>query len=209
MKTSIFIFSKKIFLLSILTFFLILIFIQFTKELVFFQDALKKNSQIKISAEKSIQEKFTAMRPNLTEVEILLGGGKKLNNPSAVKIKLADENCNEIIREGLAESSFLKRKDIYKFRFKKIVDSENRKYCLILEYKPQKSDAKNLQVYLLDNQPAMRAGYSNDTVWQNISELNQRISQYKPFFLKNYFLWFIFLSFIFFSVFLVVVLILV
>ncbi|MFZ2976096.1 MAG: hypothetical protein WA055_05725 [Candidatus Moraniibacteriota bacterium] len=209
MKITRFKFSKKIFLLLILAIFLLFIFLRFEKELIFFENSLQKNSSIKISKDQKLSGKFESTRANLTQVEILLGGGKKLTNPTAVKIKLADENCSKIIREGSVEPSYLKRKDIYEFRFSKIADSKDKKYCLILGYEPQKLDAKNLQVYTSGDQPAMRAVYVNDNTWQNINELSQRMSQYKPLFLKHYFLWAIFLSFIFFSIFLIVVLILI
>ncbi len=209
MKITGFKFSRKIFLLLILTIFLVCIFLRFGKELIFFENSLQKNSPVKISKGQELSGKFESTRANLTQVEILLGGGKKLNNPTSVKVKLADENCSKIIREGSVELSYLKRKDIYEFRFSKIADSKDKKYCLILGYAPQESDAKNLQVYTSNGKPAMRAVYANNNTWQNIDELSQRVSQYKPFFLKHYFLWAIFLSFILFSIFLVVVLILI
>ncbi len=208
MKITRFKFSRKIFLLLILAIFLLFIFLRFGKELVFFENSLQKNSSIKISKGQELSGKFESTRANLTQVEILLGGGKKLN-PKAVKAKLADENCSKIIREGSVNPSYLKRKDIYEFRFSKIADSKDKKYCLILGYEPQKLDAKNLQAYTSGDQPTMRAVYTNNNTWQNINELNQRVSQYKPFFLKHYFLWTIFLSFIFFSIFLIIVLILI
>jgi len=43
---------------------------------------------------------------------------------------------------------------------------------------------------------AMRPAYLNHYFWQDIQELNQRISQYKPWFLKHYFLDFIGLGFL-------------
>ncbi|HRY82223.1 MAG TPA: hypothetical protein P5232_00745 [Candidatus Moranbacteria bacterium] len=200
-------FSGKLLLLIALAVFLFFIFVRFEKELIFFEDSLEKNSDIKISPQQPFSSKFISTRSNLAEIEILLGGGKKLGNPKAVKFKLAQENCTEIEREGSAEFSYLGRKDLYRLKFSKIADSKGKKYCLILEYKPQETNAKNLQVYTLNDQLTMRPGYKNTSILENFYELNQRISQYKPWFFKHYYLWAIFISFIILSIFLVVILI--
>jgi len=54
---------------------------------------------------------------------------------------------------------------------------------------------------------AMRPAYRNENIFQDFIELNQRISQYKPFFLKHYFLWFIIIGFIILSLTLIVMLV--
>ena len=202
-------FSKKYFPLFLLLLFLLLIFARLEKELVFFEDALQKNSDIKIPPKQPLQEKFFSTRSGLTEIEILLGGGKKLSHPEEVKFKLADENCAKVIEEGSTKASFLKIKDLYALKFPKITDSKNKQYCLILEYQPLKSTAKNLQIYRSDEKIALRPGYKNASIWQDIHELSQRISQYKPWFFKHYFLWAIILGFLVLAILLVVVLILI
>ena len=39
-----------------------------------------------------------------------------------------------------------------------------------------------------DQSLSMRTVYRNATLWQDLGELNDRISQYKPWFLKDFFI---------------------
>lgn len=218
--------SKKI----LLFFAAILFFVVFFRffNLLSFPDpetAMKKGDVFKLAPENSLTQTFTANRDNLVRIEFLLRT-PRLKKETPVEMKLADETCIDTIREGFLEWSFLDSNNLYDFQFEKIPDSNGKKYCLIATFKPQESKAKKIGFFTreeknpefaltdkksdmkIENQAlSTRLVYKNDSVWQDISELNQRISQYKPWFLKHYYLYAISILFVIISTALVVILI--
>jgi hypothetical protein len=78
-------------------------------------------------------------------------------------------------------------------------------------FETQNPQATYVQFFSQKNDPSMlsmRPAYENDNWKQDISELSQRISQYKPWFLKHFYLDAIAILFIVLSVGLVTILIL-
>ena len=105
-----------------------------------------------------------------------------------------------MLRQGKLTCSFLDSKNLYEFRFPRIVDSKNKSYCLIATFKPKKSSAKSIRIFTMgdeENQPlSIRPVYKNNNIFADLNELNRRISQYKPWFLKHYFLYSIIILFL-------------
>lgn len=206
---------KKIFFV-IIGIFLIAIFWRFA-HLLSFPDSsivLKKGEFIKIRPEESVTQKFTASHDGMMKVEVLLrGSGIKYENGDRMEMLIADENCNGALHQGELTRSFLDSSNLYEFSFPRIAESENKNYCLIATFKPKKDSAKSIQFFTMGNeknQPlSIRPVYKNKYFWQDISELNRRISQYKPWFLKHYYLYAVAFGFLIFSIFLVAILILI
>ena len=200
-----------------------LIFFDLEKNLSFPDQnwSLEKGEKAKISSE--IVQKFQADRDGLTRIKILFGssdvapGGK-------FDFKIYQENCQDIVRKTTLEITSLDSENTTDFIFSKIKNSKNKIFCFKLSY-TQKKGGKKTNVFINENSMeqnkflsvngeekkdqslAMRPAYRNENIFQDFIELNQRISQYKPFFLKHYFLWFIIIGFIILSLTLIVMLI--
>lgn len=207
-------FSPKNIFLAIFTFLLVMLFSRFLANLSFPDSSinLQKGLTVKLQSKNSLTQKFTTTRGGLTKIEVLLRSpGIEFEKGDRVTAQLADGNCQKIILEGKLQSSFLSSNNLYEFVFPKIDDSKNKTYCLIATFQAQKSSARAIQFFTTgdtENQPlSLRPVYVNDSFWQNMTELNRRMSQYKPWFLKHYFLWFVMIGFIILSIGLVAILI--
>ena len=181
---------------------------------------LIEGERIKITSE--IIQKFEADRNGLTRIKILFGNSD-VSPGGTFNFKIYDENCQDIIREKNLEITSLGSGNTVDFVFPKISDSKNKIFCLKLSY-AQKKGGKKANVFINENRMAqnkffsingeektgqslsMRPAYRNENLWQDSVELNQRMSQYKPFFLKHYFLSIIIFGFIILSILLVAIL---
>lgn len=194
--------SKKI-ILAFLAIFLIAIFWRFLNLLSFHDSAilLKKGATVKLRPQESLNQKFFANRKGLTKIEVLLRSpGIKYENGDRMKMEILDSTCAKTLREGFLTDTFLNTENLYEFRFDRIENSKNQEFCLKATFQNQKENAKAIQFFTMgetENQPfSIRPVYKNSHIFQDLNELNQRMSQYKPWFLKSYFLWFIMLGFL-------------
>lgn len=206
---------------------LVLIFAKFFNILSFPDPEiiLEKGEIISLQPNFSLTQTFLAKRNNLTKIEFMLRKpGPKDND--IVKIEIADENCSKTIYQGTLEESFLASDNLYDFQFSKIPDSIGKTYCLKATFIPGHTDSQSIKFFMTENQDpkfilkdnsgaeiknqslSMRLAYRNDTLSQDMSELSQRISQYKPWFLKHFYLNTIAILFVVLSIGLVTVLIL-
>jgi hypothetical protein len=167
--------------------------------------------KIKIKSGQLIKQEFKAERNNLSRIRILFGRSYN-KDAGKINLKLTDGICENVIRKKSFERSAIQSEGYYDFRFSKIIDSNDKNFCLIIEFKPQKEKYKELNIFLssdpisenklmIDGETkngalAMRPAYQTEGFWNNISELNQRISQFKPWFLKNIYLYTVFFVFI-------------
>lgn len=207
--------SKKL----LIVFAIVMFFAVFWKfsTLLYFPEAniyLKKGLVVKIWPQETLIHKFTAQRSNLSKVEVLLRSpGIKYKNGDKVEMKIADENCQKILHTGELKDSFFNIENLYEFKFNPISDSEKKEFCLMATFLPIKDSAKSLQFFKIgeeENQPySIRPVYKNQNILQDIGELNQRISQYKPWFLKHYYLYAVSFLFLLLSFSLVIILILI
>ncbi|MDP1833389.1 MAG: hypothetical protein Q8L11_00455 [Candidatus Moranbacteria bacterium] len=205
--------SKKIFLIIFLIITLSIAW-RFLN-LLSFRDSnivLQKGLTVKLRPRESLQQNFVANRDGLTKVEVLLRSpGIKYENGDRMEMKLADADCKETLRTGYLDDSFLNTENLYEFRFDRIPDSQEKEFCLTATFANKKENAKSIQFFTMGDKEgqslSIRPVYKNAHIWQDFSELNQRISQYKPWFLKHYYLWIITIAFIVFSIASVVILI--
>ena len=220
--------SKKNILLVIFFFGFALIFYKLIG-ILYFPDSdwkMNRDQKIELLANKPVIQKFKANKNNLTSVEILFGRSslKKVNGK--IHFEIFEENCKEKITDDYLVPQDIISDDSNAFTFKKISNSKNKTYCLNLTFEAENSTTRNPFVFInpanssdaiflanadseeLKNQSlSMRPAYKNDTLWQDMAELNKRISQYKPFFLKHYYLGIITFLFIVLSIFLIATLI--
>lgn len=199
--------SQKNIFLSIIAVMVALIFSKFFTLLSFPQSeiVLEKGEMMKIQNKETIAQKFTANRDGLMRVQILLRS-PGIEKGSKMKMGLANENCQQSIFEGFLKDAFLESNNLYEFSFPKINDSDGKTYCLLLTLDSAKG--KYARIFTTDkkyfpfpaeniytgekigeNSLSIRPVYKNSNAWKDLEELNKRISQYKPWFLKHYFLW--------------------
>ena len=213
--------SKNIFLLA-LAVITILIFAKFLSLLSFPDSAvvLEKGDLIPLPAKTTLTQSFVANRNNLETIQFLFRtpGPKPANT---VSVEIADESCTKILRSGTLSTPFLNSGNLFEFSFAKIPDSIGKRYCLLVT-----TSTKNLRLFSMPESEqqfglknvttgenfegktlSIRGVYVNDNLGQNLRELSQRISQYKPWFLKHYFLEGLATLFIFLSIGLVALLI--
>lgn len=188
---------------------------------------VRKDEKIKLYPYYPLAQKFTATRNNLAKIKFTMGS-YELESKEKIKLRLADETCQKIIREDALNVSDFNSDNYYIFDFSKIKDSQDKIYCFLLTFEPkdenttkkprvavsQSSDFPFVSLAELNSERAypgkslaMKPAYKNENLWQDLEELNQRISQYKPFFLKKYYLASIVIAFLALSFTLVIFLI--
>jgi len=179
--------------------------------------------KIKIDPKFPLTQKFKAERDNLSRIRILFGRSYN-KDAGEINLKLSGEDRENIIREKSFERSDIQSEGYYDFRFSKISDSKDKDFYLMIEFKPKNEKYKDLNIFLSNNPIsgnqlitiegeikngalAMRPAYQADSLTGNIQELNQRVSQYKPGFLKNIYLYIIFFAFILLAFFFLILII--
>lgn len=167
---------------------------------------------------------FTAKDNNLSQIKIALKNSS-VNFSEKIVFELADENCEKILATDKI-NWYTPVGIFYRFNFEKIKDSRDKKYCLSATfYSNKKGDYPEISISKSEifkdssftntgknktyqgRTLIFRPAYENENVWQNLQELNQRMSQYKPWFLKNIYLSAIILLTIILSITLVLLLI--
>lgn len=221
--------DKKIYL-GLLAAILLIVFGRFSS-LLRFPDStypFRAGAKITLPNGGSFFQKFTPRFDNLNEIQIILTA-KGIRTGDKVKAELLDQDCEEKLREGFLKKSFLDYEGLYEFRFEEIPASKSQTYCLKQTF--ESPDNKNAGlIFYLNKEPglnepslfnaatgekivgqslAMRPVYGNANFWQDLKELNQRISQYKPWFLKHYFLYAVAFLAIFLSCAVIILLILI
>ena len=218
-------------LLAILAIFLLAIFWRFAT-LLYFPDsgvAFEKDNLVKVHASETITQKFTAGQNDLAKIEMLIRGpGLQYQNGDKMKMILSDQTCQNQLRTGQLEPSFLASNNLYEFDFSRLPNSTGRTYCLKATFLSKKSSAKSIQIFTTNdastpyflnnptlgleykNQPlSLRPVYKGSNIFHNLNQLNQRISQYKPWFLKHFYLWAVLILFLALSITLAICLILI
>lgn len=200
--------SAKKLLLTLLGIFVIIIFYKFFTLLSFPDSSivLTKGGPIKMLPKEIVSQKFTTNRNGFHTLDFLLRspGIKPGDN---VTVEIRDENCGKVLRKGNLEIPFLNSNNLYVFNFNPIANSNGKNFCATATFEPGKGGAKNVLMFVNIDQPngpfasnlitgqtyenqtlSIRPEYRNANVWQDLRELNQRMSQYKPWFLKGFFL---------------------
>ena len=184
---------------------------------------LEKGEKVKMEANQPLVQKFTASRDGLERIKILFANSA-IGDGGKLEMKIYDETCSQLTRESTLNVTSISSGNTTDFTFSRIPDSKDQAFCLNLAYKPQKG-TKSASIFILDNPSpqsqyfrlngqerpgqsiSMRPAYQNASGWQNIIELDQRISQYKPWLLKGPYLLVIVFLFVIFAISAVILLI--
>lgn len=167
--------------------------------------SLSKGERVNLPPHASLTQTFTANRTNLRRVEILFGKFT-LQEEDWLTLELRDGACSTL----LAQTKFARRsfdsEHTYAFVFDRIPDSRDQTYCLTILFTSDRSVEKTKAPRLFTdlsaqappyaitekdsvtpgNSPiAIRPGYVNASFVATLDELVDRISQYKPAFLKD------------------------
>jgi hypothetical protein len=178
-----------------------------------------------------IIQHFTANKNNLRQVNFAIRDFPKFPGDK-ICFELMDNDCvNQIASDSINFSS-LSYPSYKPFKFQAILDSKGESYCAKITFSPlikrsfflpkvlstkfktdpavkyyNAGDKNGKGKTYKDQTLAMKPAYGSGSFLNDISTINKRISQYKPWFLKHYWLYAIAFSFMIFSVLLVVLLI--
>lgn len=187
----------------------------------------EKGEKIKLYPYKSLKYQFKSGDNNLSAIKLLLESDELIRGDK-IKVEIKNASCDLVIREKTLGPLALDSQIFANFNFEKISDSGGKDYCLEITYLSKQSKTKKiLYVYLSQNADfpgeavtdthsgkeyanyslLLKTAYQKDSIWQNLEELDKRISQYKPFFLKKYYLASIVIAFLVLSLTLVILLI--
>lgn len=166
---------------------------------------LDKGERVTLSAGATLTQTFTSSRDHLRQIEILFGKFT-LQGDDQLTLELRDSTCSTTLAETtLADRSF-DSEHTYTFVFDPLEHSKDQTYCLALLFDSQRTIEKSKAPRLFTDQRAqapsyilaekdvitpgifplaIRPGYSNSSLINTLNELIDRISQYKPAFLKD------------------------
>lgn len=170
---------------------------------------LRKGERVSLLPGETLTQTFQSSRDGLTRLEILFGKFS-LEGDAELTLELRDSACSAVLaQKRLSEGSF-DSEYTYSFLFDRIPDSQGQTYCFQAHFvtnqpiKKEKSPRffvdkeAPANPYFLTNPGgqqqggsgplAIRPGFTHASFWTNTQEFFDRISQYKPAFLKGWFL---------------------
>lgn len=172
-----------------------------------------KGEPVKILPGETITQTFKPKSGTLTKLEFLVRNPEP--KPSdRVTVTVADKTCETTLRETTLKPGYLDSDNLFVARFEPLPTASSEPLCAILTFDKKKYQSEFLRFFTHESTPAsfldltlagisqpgqslaLRPVYTYPTLSQNLSQLNDRISQYKPWFLKDGFLTFITLVFI-------------
>lgn len=218
--------STKI-LLALLGILTSLILFQFAKNIAFpAAQTLTGDLIQKILPGQTFSQQFITESDSIEAIQVLLRT-PGIKTGDTLKAQLADATCATIIREGTLETTFLNADNLYQFSFPRVEQAQGKEFCLTLSFRATKNGSKYLRFFTTPTNDsarlftdisthaplngealALRTVSRNNSLWSDLRELNQRISQYKPWFLKDLFIGSIAVFFIILSLGLITTLIL-
>ncbi len=165
---------------------------------------MEKGEKIKLD-EAGATQTFVARRNGLSGVNVLFGGSS-IKEGGTLSFAILDEHCKTTLREERRFVRTLNAENSTDFFFSPLPDSDGKAFCFKTNFTPEKG-SKKAAVFAIPNtlpneklslsingelRPgeslALRPVYRNASLFADIVELNHRISQYKPWFLKGAFL---------------------
>ena len=165
---------------------------------------LEKSEKVRLDGTGATQM-FVASRDGLSGINILFGGSQTKNG-GTLSITLLDASCHGKIFERKGFTTSFETENSFRFSFPLIADSKGKTFCLATQFAPAKG-SKKAAVFVTANtlseealslslngevRPgeslSFRPVYRNKTFLADFIELIQRMSQYKPWFLKGAFL---------------------
>jgi len=153
---------------------------------------------------KPVQQKIAAGQNNLSQINIAFE-----NYPGRLDDKIilsiGDADCRPLYSKTIGYFSFWIDPIYTRFKFPKIADSKDKTYCLQAEFKAQGERINDFpristfrsagESYFNSNDPIgktrnntsliFKSAYAGENLTDNLNSLLNRISQYKPSFLKG------------------------
>jgi hypothetical protein len=186
---------------------------------------LQKETLVPLQPKETLTQKIFINRNNLSSFDFLFRTpGPKSGDK--IEVTIAEDDCQTPLRQGNIQEAFLNSKNLYTVSFSSIPNSQNKTYCLKVLFVPQKNSSKNIRLFAMTDKShsfaltnsitkvsypeqtlSIRPNYKNNNWLTDFSKLNQRISQYKPYFLKNTFLSIVIIGFLLASILVIVLLI--
>lgn len=169
---------------------------------------LDKGERVTLAPGETLIQPFMGSRDGLRRVEILFGKFSLLED-DVLTLELRDTNCTNVLAKETFKKQSFDSEYTYSFLFNRIKNSKNQLYCVAFTFesnrKVTKEKAPRFFVDRSAQQPAyiiksaggetastqattIRPGYTNDSFFANADELFDRMSQYKPWFLKSWYL---------------------
>lgn len=165
---------------------------------------MEKGEKIKLE-EAGATQTLVASRDNLSGINVLFGGSN-IKEGGTLSFALLDERCETTLQEEKRFTQTLNADNSTDFSFSAIPDSAGKTFCFKTNFTPEKGSKKAALFVIPNTLPeeklslsinseprpgeslALRPVYRNASLFADIVELNHRISQYKPWFLKGAFL---------------------
>ncbi len=216
-------------LLAVLSAIAVFVFNTFSENISFGDSAFnfyRGKKKAALSPGAPLTQVITAKKNNLSQIKIAFRN-MPITEGEEISVQLNDESCNNILTED-SINHLIEPRTFYNFNFDPIPDSKDKKYCLKILYLSNviakedtpyvlASHAPNFKGHSYRNEGkqrtyqdrslAIRPSYSEKSFGDTVTELNKRISQYKPGFLKGSYLNIIAFSFIALSILVAVLLI--
>lgn len=177
---------------------------------------LGSTEKAKLDSGKPISQKFIAKDNNLNQIKIIIGNSN-LWPMEKIVFELADSSCESIIARETMTFLTPEPHIYYRFNFPEIADSQGKEYCFKATYfstfdrgieRPFLGASEEEQFAGMsyfnegngrlyqDRTLQMRPSYGTRSFVGDLNQLNNRISQYKPVYLKGHALTAIFVTFL-------------
>ncbi len=170
---------------------------------------LDKGERVTVSPGEVLSQTFISSQNGLRRIEILFGKFT-LEADDRLAVELRDSSCSSLIAQETLSGRSYDSEHTHSFIFDRISDSKDKAYCLTFTFATDRPVAKGKSPRLFIDKAApgspyaflnqgggkevgagpiaIRPGYTHDSFSDNAKEFFERISQYKPLFLKNWFL---------------------
>jgi hypothetical protein len=152
-----------------------------------------------------ILQKITAKENNFNQINVSLSKFSA-NFGEKITLEILDEFCQNILAQSKIDGFTWNSPSYEKFKFKNISDSKEKIYCLKFTYVPR-GEGQDKKAYISSYQfdgssytntgnkknseeqknrsLALKPAYETGSTWQNFSKLIDRMSQYKPDYIKG------------------------
>lgn len=166
---------------------------------------LGKDKRVELESGKSVTQVFTTKRDGLDQVKIILGGLGSLGWHDTITLALLEPNCETSITQDIISWLTPEPLIYYRFHFDRIDHSAEQRYCLKVTYfapehhkdRPYLAASDGAQFsqaayfdearnrYYEGRSLQIRPAYSHASFTDNLTELETRLSQYKPGFIQG------------------------
>lgn len=167
---------------------------------------LGKDKRVELEPGKSVTQVFTASRDGLDRIKIMIGDLDTLGFRDSIHLTLTERDCETLIATDTITWLTPEPKIYSSFDFDRIDRSAGQSYCLKVSYtapnRPKQrpfiaaSEGSSFADTAYTDEAKgrtyegrslqMRPSYSHVSFRDNLRELEERLSQYKPVFMKGW-----------------------